>query len=517
MNEFKLFADVHNETVFGINIYSTPQQVPSFLQLVNLLHPSTVDSSIDHAGDGPAPGIKDAHGRWATRGHRERVVRISRPALEAFGSLLDGERKAWRWARLMPLHTHALLKVAETMSASPDSVVGDPSLVKPSKMWDEATAQKQGLIRKATQFVAEASDFVYQGAHIHVANPLYKTPRRVYSSNKATDPLDLSQLPRDYWPRTNFLPGVTTQEYARRTPRPSWHSESHPAKVTDYFRLIVNSMLGPKSERTLQPALVTPGVAHVDALNTYTFSNLDDLFDVGASWMSLPIDFWIKATGATHFRPNLARQVPVARDHRSELGVRVAALNCLTETYSPLWLARFHEAWQADGWARSSALLPGDFFSSLTPEWEPSCAVREDYSRREALVEIDVLVAMGLGLTLEQLQTMYRVQFPVMRMYEADTWYDMNGRIVFTNSRGLVGVGLPRKRSKKYPDGPYWDDVKDMTSGTVTQTVMDDTLPGGPYEKTITYVAPWVRCDRERDYAEVWAHFEERFGRKYPA
>ena len=51
-----------------------------------------------------------------------------------------------------------------------------------------------------------------------------------------------------------------------------------------------------------------------------------------------------------------------------------------------------------------------------------------------------------------------------------------------------------------------------LTSGTVTHTVVDDTLPGGPRDKTLTYVAPWVRCDREVDYALVWAHFEERFG-----
>ena len=35
-----------------------------------------------------------------------------------------------------------------------------------------------------------------------------------------------------------------------------------------------------------------------------------------------------------------------------------------------------------------------------------------------------------------------------MRQYERDTWYDAHGRIVFTTSKGLVGVGLPRKAGR---------------------------------------------------------------------
>lgn len=141
-------------------------------------------------------------------------------------------------------------------------------------------------------------------------------------------------------------------------------------------------------------------------------------------------------------------------------------------------------------------------------------------------LEIDALVAQALGLTLDELLLIYRVQFPVMQQYERDTWYDIHGRIVFTNSKGLVGVGLPRKGARKepptvitLPDGKQlrgnhgWEDVRDLPEGTVIeQTVMDDTLPNGPHQKTRRYVAPFALANREEDYRIAWEFFKEGSG-----
>jgi len=109
---------------------------------------------------------------------------------------------------------------------------------------------------------------------------------------------------------------------------------------------------------------------------------------------------------------------------------------------------------------------------------------------------------MALGLTVDELKAIWRVQFPIARQYEAETFYDSRGKIVFTPSRGLVGVGLPRHD---------WEQVKQLPTGeTVSRTIVDDTQPGGPRERTITYVAPFDRCDREADYEIAWAEFERR-------
>jgi len=204
------------------------------------------------------------------------------------------------------------------------------------------------------------------------------------------------------------------------------------------------------------------------------------------------------------------------------VAIRTLLLNCLTTHYAPLWSEVFTPDFTQQRWSQPhNPRLPQDFFARLTPAWQRHCALRTDYARRMALVEIDVLVAQALGLTLDELLLVYRVQFPVMQQYERDTWYDLHGRIVFTNSKGLVGVGLPRKGGAAQPrarltlpegtvrDGQFgWEDVQGLHDGTVVQQWgQDDTLPTGPYRKERRWVAPFARASREDDYRTAWAFF----------
>jgi hypothetical protein len=363
-----------------------------------------------------------------------------------------------------------------------------------------------------------------------VGNPFYKTPRANCTLNSDYDCLDLLTMPDDYLPRTNYIPACDAQEYAKRTPRVTWTEpgEDEPRKVTDYYRFVARSMLSQAGERTLIPAVFPAGVAHIDPCFSITFKKISTLLSFAGQSMSICHDFFIKSTGNPRFRENLARYLPIVDTNDEKVKARALCLVAITKHYRQLWKNLDSNMWPNQRWSRNLPQLPQDFFTNLTPEWQRNCALRTDYSRRQALVEIDVLVAQALGLTFEELLTIYRVQFPVMRQNEADTWYDQIGRIIFTPSKGLVGVGLPRTARKadlkngyrfsvesqdwKGGDGEElaigWDDVKHLQSGTVSVTFDDYTRSDAGERRAVTWQAPFIKPDREDDYKVAWAFFE---------
>ncbi len=528
-NERALFP-IGNRNKFSINLYATTSATIGFSNIANLFMPQTIDGCF-MPSDKIVGGIKNDQDEWNLEGHPDRLLYIDEQLLELFSQLYDEEGTPSIEARLPALHARQLIGVLRKFVNQPKRLGNLQGQYLSLEMWHETNQQKDGTIERNTQFPKDASQWVLSGPHFYVGNPFYNTPKVICDTHKAYDNLDLLTLPDDYLPRTNYIPACDAQEYAKRTPRVSWkeQDEDEPRKVTDYYRFVARSMLSQSGERTLIPAIFPAGVAHIDPCFSIAFNEVETLLSFTGQSMSICHDFLIKSTGNPRFRENLARYLPIVEKYKTKIQIRALCLVSLTNNYKQLWDSVDLQLAMHQRWSRNLPQLPQDFFAKLTPEWQRNCALRSDYSRRQALVEIDVLVAQALGLTLEELLTIYRVQFPVMRQYEADTWYDQNGRIIFTPSKGLVGVGLPRTARKAdlkngfvfNVDSPDWtggdctdqaigwDDVKHLKTGTVSVTFDDYTRSDEGERRTVTWQAPFIKPDREDDYKVAWAFFAQ--------
>lgn len=482
-----------------MNVYNNSENT-DFELISNLFAVETIEQCYDQSITGNIPGIKDDNGNRSVYGHPGRIVHVGQKELELFAKLFDGSED-WKQAKLPILHAQALIDVLFCFANQNKTLANISENVYCAEMWHETNNQVDGTIKRDVHFPDTVRGQILSGPHIGVSNPFFKTSRKECKLNSDYDSIDLTQIPQDYLSRCNYSIACSIDEYEKREPDTTWGSH-----YSSEYRLCFRKMLNQSGERTLISTIIPPSSEHINGIFGMAFKN--DLFPFAATSFSIPFDFYLKATGKANINFSAASGYPVINDNPfgKLITVRGLLLNCLTKPYSPLWNEYYDSIYTDESWSKSDPRLDNKRFSTLTSEWTWDTPLRTDYERRQALVEIDVLTAMALGMTLEQLKTIYHIQFPVLQQYEADTWYDANGRIVFTTNRSLVGVGFDRKE---------WEgNVKGAPAGRVfTREIEDDTMPGGIVRRTIEYVAPFDKCDREQDYETAWRFFEEKYGK----
>ena len=512
-NESGIAAFVHPE-----GVYDDPKGgalMVSFDTISNLYDAKSIVECYQGEASAPIPGIKDANGDWNITGHPDRIIHVTQRELEVFAKLFDGNDK-WPQARLPVLHVRSLIGALSCIASQTQYISDIKTEIFGSEMWHETNAQKDGTMVRNVHFPESLTDMIISGPHIAVANPCFKTSRSICRLNSDYDNIDLTSISDSYLQRCNYQPYCAPEEYEERAPLTPWNCKNYYS-----YRIAMRNMFNQGGERTLMSAIIPPKVGHVHAVYELGFKNDVDTALMSGLMESIPYDFYIKATGKGSGGIGVLGGLPIIRSIYSiRIILTTLLLNSLNEYYAPLWKKCWNVVWPFTTWSKSDPRLSPARFTSLTSEWTWDTPLRTDYERRQALVEIDVLTAMALGMTLQQLKTIYRIQFPVLQSYEADTWYDANGRITFTNNRSLTGVGFTRPEWEnagavqpiKRGDAPWDGIMKHAPAGYVfARTITDDTMPGGPVQRTIEYAAPYDRCDREQDYETAWKFFEEKY------
>lgn len=507
-NNLLLFPEIDNNIVFGVSVYGS-ERAPLFLNMVTLQEPAMVEGSLNHDGAGEIPGTQFPWGGWDLRPHLSRVTRIDGEILGDLALLFDPPGTPARRARLVRPVTREHVEILQVFAHQPTRLadVG----YRWSSLWHEKGAKEDGLIEWRSHVPENWGEGVLQGPNFTVANPLVRQPNNPCKSNKDWSAIDLEALSDTFIPRTNYQRACERRDYDAAVP--CW--DRSPA--VDYWRIAWRSMTQPGLERSLHAALIPPGAAHVDTVHTctvstcaapaHTGSNLSVRAEdsrntalVAGLWASLPFDYLVKISGMSHVHAELIDRFPAPIDHPAwpYLLLRTLRLNCLTRDYAPLWEGLHQEAFATDTW--TPAFDASSDLGVAEQRWTMATPLRTEFERRAALVEIDAVAALMLGLTADHLAVMFRAQFPVLRKYEYEMYFDVNGRKIAKDhhAQGVKQQKDDYKLLQAYLEGEDCGDLLDRYT---------------PFPPDENHDEPWFfKPNREAEMRTAYAEFERRLG-----
>lgn len=488
-NNMSLF-EADSKQVFGIHI-SGERSEPNFMQASHLCHPDTLERSLKHNGEGDEPGLKNAEGAWDLRPHASRIIQVDRGTLARWQKFRGDNSADIEAAPMIYSFNSSIESVSTKLSDAARLDTFNPMF---SRGWDESIDRTKGRFVQEWSKPSSWGDVILKGPNLQIGNPFFQYPNKTLRNNQDWLSVDLEKLPLGAIPMTAYKPvwdGLYAASYTH------WEVSGKKVPARDFHRIAWREWGKASNERLLMSAIVPPGVSHVHAVNSVAFPEGDPVLLLKAQgvFASLITEFALRSLGISHVKPEDVAHFPqtvLGGGATSALSLRILRLNCLSDGYASLWETTAPLLSFNDEWTRPLGFVESVPLSDVSRTWTAESPLRLAADRYQAQVEIDALVALGLGVTAEELCTVYRTQFPVMYGYDQGRgpgarWYDANGR--------LVPLAV-RKAWEKLGDS--------ASSGDLTAT----NAQGYSYE----YVPPFITLDREEDMRTAYAEFERRFG-----
>ncbi|MFF4578402.1 hypothetical protein ACFY15_08380 [Streptomyces sp. NPDC001373] len=516
-------APVGESSHFGLHVYGPPGQI-DFDHLCWLFSVDALRLSGTHDGNGEPPGVR-FKGALDERPHRARIINVTTEVLAQWQRLIGKvDRPASQGRLLSPVST-AEAEAINSLANYPIRL--DQPTLQVSQGFYETPTRDAGLIEYNLSNPDDWSEVILKGPQLGVATPLFKAPNAgsndVLGMNLVTIEDDVVppteyrratgrtayEQSQDKWlDRAHFKSESNNPDYRNTVAKELAEStdtpvlEISPAAVdaviksrsmrsyTKFYRLAWRRQIAPDTERSLYAAVIPPGPAHIDLINSLTTLNNTETVLNSGFWASIPLDYFLRTTGRADLRAGDVRTMPApkpAHPLSSPLILRALRLNCLTVAYSDLWEELYDAQWPTnEGWACEWPGLPP--LNAVGQHWERDTALRTERARRAALVELDALVAVWLGLSAEALIAMYRARFPVMNRFEEVTWFDAEGWKIAGNAR-TVG----QRQTKE-----SWAQFKVYQADPASAPVPE------------AYTAPFFKADREAEMRAAHAVFQIR-------
>ena len=478
-NEKYIFPIAHSKT-FSVNVYSNNKDRIDFLNVNNLYAVESVEGCFDNESE-VNHSKKDCEGNWNTKTDRHRLIRITESELGVFSEIYGAEKILY--TRLPVIHTDSLLEVLKCFTGSFERINENDFFG--SEMWHETYAVSDGIIKPYDGEIDRPEDCILSGPNISEANMYAKQPRLNCASKGDYDNVNLEDVVSGSClvPRVKYVPADMTK-----------YDENLPVidgiKFDRKYRIVFRKMLSKSSELNLKCSLIPPGVSYVNSIVGYSFKDERKMVYLSGLLNSLVYIYLINSTGKMNFTSNTISIVPVPENrYKYAIMLRGLRLNALSQLFAGLVNSVYDESFTNDEPLIKS--IKTSIEGIVSSNWDRSFAIYKDLDRYLTMVELDVLAAKGIGMTLEQLIDLYTINYPNMDDNEKNTWYDQEGRIVFTTNKSFVKYGVPKDTWKANKEHDF---------------VADDLLG-----ITRVYKAPFFRTERVSLYKEAWESATEKY------